>query len=154
MDNLKSREDLLKFLRDHFVATLATIKDGISPTGTTVYYYTDDEFNFYFLTKDDTEKFKNIQRNPRVALVVTNSEALQTVQVEGEAEVADFGEEKYSKILDDFVMSLKSRGKEWENLPINHIYKGYFSLIKIKPNWLRWTDYKNWEHSLQFESKF
>jgi uncharacterized pyridoxamine 5'-phosphate oxidase family protein len=152
---VKSESDLLRFLNEHYVATVATVKKDNSPAATTVYYCVDDNSNFYFLTKDGTGKYKNINRNQKVALVITDADLLQTVQAEGAARIVDYSEnDAYKKLISDLNYSLSKRGIGWEKLPMNHVYKGYYALIKITPEWIRWSDFNDWEHAVQFEKTY
>jgi len=147
-------QDLLNFLRKQNSAVLATIKTGNVAHAATIYFYTEDDLRFYFLTKNSTMKFTNIKENHSVALVISDPDNLETVQVEGIAREVDYAKE-YSQTMEKFTQKLESRGKEWEKIPLNHIQnKGYYVFVQITPTWIRWTDYKDWEHQVKFEQKF
>jgi nitroimidazol reductase NimA-like FMN-containing flavoprotein (pyridoxamine 5'-phosphate oxidase superfamily) len=64
------RNDVLKFLQKNKVAVVATAsKDGI-PEAATITYLFDDDFNFYFITRKQSQKLINLRKNPNVALVI------------------------------------------------------------------------------------
>ncbi len=80
------REDALKFLRENTTAVIATSFND-QPRASTVYYWVDDEFNFYFITKKNTSKYINIEMNPQAAVVVGTGPEHITVQAHGSAEL-------------------------------------------------------------------
>ena len=58
------------------------------PHAALVYFIFDrDAFELYFMTKDTTRKFKNIQVNNKVAAVIGTKDEAATVQIEGTAEI-------------------------------------------------------------------
>jgi nitroimidazol reductase NimA-like FMN-containing flavoprotein (pyridoxamine 5'-phosphate oxidase superfamily) len=153
METNKTREDLLGFLSKHYVATLATVKPDSSAHATTIYFHVDKDLNFYFLTRDMTTKFTNIKTHQHVALAITDAESLETVQVEGVAGEVDYTK-TYADTVKEFVAKLNANGKSWEKIPLNHIADGYYVFVQIKPTSIKWVDFKEWGHTLQFEEKF
>jgi nitroimidazol reductase NimA-like FMN-containing flavoprotein (pyridoxamine 5'-phosphate oxidase superfamily) len=107
------REEALEFLQNNVTAVLATCLDG-QPHATAIYYDVDDDFNIYFLTKQNTQK--NIQAgiNSRVALVVGTGPELITAQIRGRAELLT-GEAKENAVNRMIVRHSK---KFLSNLPI------------------------------------
>ncbi len=153
-ENTATSEMLLNFLHSYDVAVLATIKPGNISHAATIYYYVDDNFNFYFVTKNETSKFKNIENNHSVSLVITDSVTLQTIQVEGNAEEVDYTKE-YAPMMAKYNETLSENRQEWDKIPLNHVPdSGYFAFVKVTPTWIRWSDYKNWEHIVKFDHKF
>lgn len=147
-------KELLTFLRSNDVAVLATIKSGNIAHATTIYFYAEDDLTFYFLTRNETMKFNNIKANNSVALVVSDPVTLQTVQVEGKATEVDYTRQ-YAGTMKKFTDALVKNGQEWDKIPINHMASaGYYSFVRITPGWIRWTDYKQWEHTVKFEAHF
>ena len=152
-ENTASSDMLLSFLREYDVAALSTIMPGNVAHGTAIYYYVDEDFNFYFLTKSETLKFKNIETNNSASLVVIDQETLQTVQVDGVAEEVDYKNE-YASQLQMYNQTLARNRQEWHKVPLTHVPGSEWTFVKVTPKWMRWTDYKNWEHSIKFEHKF
>ncbi|HEX7042704.1 MAG TPA: pyridoxamine 5'-phosphate oxidase family protein [Patescibacteria group bacterium] len=146
--------ELLTFLRSHNSAVLATVRNGSTPHATTIYFYVEDDLNFYFLTKNETAKFDNIKKNINVALVVSDTQTLQTVQLEGTAQEVDYTK-TYASTMNKLLSIIAKNGEEWEKIPLNHVENsGYFVFVQIKPTWLRFSDYKNWQHTTKFEKRF
>ncbi len=113
MTNIEqSKLDAVKFLKENYIAVLATSHSD-EPRASTVYYVMFDSFNFYFYTKHNSNKTKNILQNPRVALVVGFGPEHITVQVRGEAVKVEDGEEKeqiFEKLME---MERKNGVKMW-----------------------------------------
>jgi general stress protein 26 len=89
-----------------------------------------DGLTIIFDTNDDSRKFNNIRKNPKVSLVI-GWEDERTVQYEGIAALLEEGPE-----LDRLkqVYSEKSpEAQKWENTEGN-VY------FKVEPNWIRYTD--------------
>ena len=149
----KSKEDLIEFLAGHYVATLATVKWGNMPHAASIYYHVDKEGNIFFLTKGGTQKFSNINKNGNVAMVITDAESLQTVQLEGFAKEVDYAKD-YAQLTQEFAKKLSKSGHPWAQIPINHLTQGYFVLVKVVPNWIKWIDFKDWKHVVQYEENF
>lgn len=153
LDNVPVQE-VLQFLRTHIIAAIATILHGTKAHATTIYYYTDDDLKMYFLTKGETLKFSNIIHGGSVGLVVTDPQTLQTIQVEGTAKEVDYSKE-YAQVMKKYVDTLTQNGLQWANIPLNHMEKvGYYTFVQITPTWIRWTDFKNWAHTVKFEQRF
>lgn len=154
IDNVSVTE-LLAFLRSHQVAVLATVNNtNDSPHATTIYYYVEDDLKFYFLTRNQSAKMNNIKKNQSVALAITDPASLQTVQVEGLAMEVDYSQ-KYASTIKKFTDQLAKNDKEWSDLPLNHQgNSGYFAFVQVTPSWIRWSDYKSWEHAIKFEKNF
>lgn len=119
------KDKLRSFLWSHHTAVLATIKKGNKAHATTIYYLIDEHFNFYFITKDETLKFKNIEDNNSVALAISDEHELQTVQVEGTAE--EIKGNNFAQTVDKLVTRYSKEGG-WDKLPINQIKGGAFRI--------------------------
>lgn len=81
-----ARRDALAFLREQNTGVLATAFGG-QPFASTVYYVVDDDFNFYFATRQNTAKNANVAVNPAVAFIVGTGPEHISVQVRGVAAV-------------------------------------------------------------------
>jgi uncharacterized protein YhbP (UPF0306 family) len=86
------KKEVVSYLSRHLYANLATIsaEDPNQPHASSI-AYVNDGLNLYFVTSLQTEKFRNISANPKIALTVDEDEADWTkitgIQLEGEAEV-------------------------------------------------------------------
>lgn len=74
------------FLSQHQLAVLSTSDGKNDVWGAAIYYAVDDSLTFYFFTKTGSKKYRNILKNPHVAITVADDEAQATVQASGRAE--------------------------------------------------------------------
>ncbi len=104
--------------------------DGSIPEAALVGFGVADDLSLIFGTYTTTRKYKNILKNPKVAIVFGNSEKI-TVQYQGVITVLE-GDEltKYKEIYFKKVPS----SKKYETYP-NQIY------LKVTQSWIRYTDY-------------
>ena len=93
-----SRE--LGFLKKNEVCRLATVSGTAAPHVVPVCFIFHEGF-LYIATDYDTRKYKNIIKNPRVALVIDVYRPNRGISIEGEAEILERGEE-FKRVFDLF----------------------------------------------------
>src|SRR5688572_8399977 len=76
-------EKVTEFLRSHHMAVLSTVSEDGKPWGSAIIFAHDEDMNFFFMTRSDTFKYKNIEGNPNVAFTVADEEKQVTVQASG-----------------------------------------------------------------------
>lgn len=75
-----------KFLSAHRVATLATIATKKKPDAATVFYIVDEDLTIYFMTRIESRKFRNLEKQHVVSMVITDEKTMETIQLTGAAE--------------------------------------------------------------------
>ena len=86
----EDRQRILEFLRAHPIAVLATVDATGKPHAGPIYIGVDDKLIITFTTKRETQKYKNLSRDPSIMLVIYEAASQTAVQVSGTAkEVAD-----------------------------------------------------------------
>lgn len=147
MKNKITKKEVLKFLKEHRHVTISTVTENGLPEAATVYYGVDDQLNVYIPTGVLSRKFKNIKKNPHVALVVTNTEKLTTLQMEGVASV------ELTTKKNHHVIPLLSEALSpgiWSSIkhifdpipPVIKMKNGLLVILKVKINWARWADFR------------
>lgn len=145
-----SNETLLHFLRSHPVAHLATLDQHGRPRISTVYYYVNSMMEIFIVTLEETDKYKNIQQDGNIAFVVTDEKMQQTVQMQGTASlVRDPGVR--AAIIEQLAV-VQARNKSGWPPPIIKLDKGGLRLVKIKPSWIRFLDFKDPDTIVQYET--
>jgi nitroimidazol reductase NimA-like FMN-containing flavoprotein (pyridoxamine 5'-phosphate oxidase superfamily) len=136
MNNLKS--EALSFLMSQKGGVISTIGES-GPESAFVFYDADEDFSIYFATSVNSRKNNNIKLNNKVAFVVQTIDPPKTIQIEGEIfEVQD--KEVLKNSLANYV-DVASYGMKG-NAPVTKIDSvENFIMYKIKPNWIRWSDY-------------
>lgn len=89
-----------------------------------------DALTIIFDTNRDSRKFKNIQRNPKVSLVI-GWEDERTVQYEGTATLLEEGPEL--EHLKQVYFKKSPEAQKWE-MTEGNVY------FKVEPKWIRYTD--------------
>jgi len=132
----------LRFLSDERVlsAALATIDEAGQPHNAIVYFYTDEDFNFYFLTPTDTNKHKNLRHNRNVALAVANNKEYTTVQVEGTAALLEKGSEEENTALAYLKNRLIDAQVTWPIYQLADYDDNTIAVFKVVPTALRYLN--------------
>lgn len=82
------------FIADHYSGVLGTSSVHNQPHGTVVYYLPETDLSLYFVTKEHTQKYKNIQENNQVSFVIYDEASQTTLQIHGEVHIVDELEKK------------------------------------------------------------
>ncbi len=122
------------FLNEKEVAVISTISENNEPTAATILFSIDDDFNFYFITRRQTRKFKNLQINKSVAIVVGTELEPGTIQMQGEAQLLEGNE------AENFFKEISENKKDLLKLyygPYLLVPGLDFAIFKVKINWMR-----------------
>jgi len=141
-----TKKQVLEFLMQHKHAGISTVTPKGMPEAATVYYGIDKHFNFYFPTGTQSRKFKNIQKNPHVALAITDIEKLTTVQIEGVAKVIHLAK-KAGDVVQTLSKSMSPSLREtlerlWDPVPpVIKMKNGDLAILQVEIKWVRWADF-------------
>lgn len=134
-----SRHKAYNFLKQHSMGVVSTSdKDG-KPWGSAVYYIVDEEFNVYFVTRAETNKYQNIKHNTGVSFTVADASTKTTIQLKGE--VNEISASDYMNNLFDKFMKVRHQDNHNWSPPINKLHAGSFMPLRIKPTYLQYADY-------------
>lgn len=136
-----SRDVLLDFLKTHEAGHLSTLTPGGKPHISTVYYYVDSFLEIYFVTLEETNKYTNIKHHPDIAFVVTDEKTQQTFQMRGVAQEVTDPPIRMSYI--EKLAVVQARNKSSWPPPIIKLDKGHIKLIRLRPSWIRYCDFKH-----------
>lgn len=133
------RKEAIDFVNSHHTGVLATSSLAGEVFASTVYFVSKDDFTIYFATSHNTNKFKNIVLNKKVAFCVGTGPEYQSVQIRGNAEMV------FEKDQQEGLSLLESLYKdhpkeEWSINIINKLKEGGFALIKITPTNIAFLD--------------
>ena len=136
-------DEALIFLRKHDLAVLSTIDRTGNVYGAVVYYVVGPNGFVYVLTKSDTGKGRNVYAHSQVALTVHEAGTVQTVQLQGTAQV-----ETDQPTRDEiFTQMIKPRAyREGPQMPpVTKLHEGSFMIVKISPTFISFHDYSKLE---------
>lgn len=136
-----SIENLLRFLKKENLATIATVNEEKKPDAATIHYIVKDNLDIFFLTKRETGKYKNIQRQNDVVLIVTNAEDLETVKIKGNAYVVTDDPNIISDIISTLAQAKNFMSDLDKLLPIIKRNAGEMTAMKIRPYEIRLSKY-------------
>jgi Pyridoxamine 5'-phosphate oxidase len=133
------RHELFALMRLYPLVTTATISPDGAPQAAILGVAASDQLELVFDTVDNSRKFRNVQRDGRVAVVFgaageykSGSHDERTVQYEGKADIPSgeelkrVQEEIYFKQFPDGRARLK-----WEHI----------TYVRVRPTWIRYSNY-------------
>lgn len=133
-----TRAELVKFLREVPLLTAASISPDGAPQAALLGVAVGDDLEIVFDTLETTRKFRNLRRDPRIALVFGKAGSYafgqhdeRTLQYEGIAEIPAGGDLKRAQAL---YFGLFPDGRD--RLAWPHI-----TYVRARPTWIRYSDY-------------
>lgn len=123
-------EKIVSYIDSNPLATLGTIDDAGWPHGAVVYIFADrDQQKVYFLTKNETKKFKNLAAHDRVSLTIANQAQNSTLQATGRASIT-----RDPGVLDMVVKKMarvNSISSEWVP-PVSRLDAGQYAVVQVE----------------------
>ncbi len=135
MADLDAKKLFIEFLKGINAAVLSTVSPENQPMSAMIYFISDDNLNFYFMSKN-TMKTRNIESNNKVALLIGNEKAPVSAQVHGEVEKIMGGvvfDEKRDRLIQSMIHNSFSP-------PIFEVEGEEINIYKLTPTWIRWFD--------------
>jgi len=133
------KEEAIDTILNTNTAVISTLgKEGVI-YASVIHYVTDKHDNYYFLTKSETTKARNLSLNPTVALTVHAAGSLRSLEIQGTAEL-----EKNTSIADIVYHQISSPKKYLEGKklpPITKLDKGSYLVFRILPTSVRLLDF-------------
>lgn len=130
-------DKITEFLRSHDTAVIASVDSDGQPYTSTIYYVLSGD-EIYFITKNQTEKYKNLKMNHRSALTVYDSHSPVALNAIGT--VAEVPTTSKKDEIMQAVFKL-SYDKLHDYAPIIKLHKGSFSVFKFIPHKAKLTDF-------------
>ncbi len=135
---MDKKQKALDFMRGQKYCTLCT-SVGDVPHSAYMMFIVEDDLKMYFLMRPNTEKFKNIEANPNVAVNVTDEEKLRQIQYQGVAKVLE-GKSYYDWL--NFYLD-KIQSEIDDGLPPLLKLKGVeLNVIEVEPRSVKFGDFK------------
>lgn len=122
------------------MGVLSTVSKNNKPWGSAIYFYADEDFNFFFVTRAETLKYKNIEKNPQVSLTVADHDTQTTIQVAGtisRAPVKDTVDIVFKKLA-----SIKPKGNINWVPPIIKVHEGDWMILQLTPTHMQFANFK------------
>lgn len=139
MTGTSEHAEIHAFLKKHPMGVLSTVGSGGEPWGAAIYYLADEDFNIYFVTRAESLKYQNIEKNPHVALTVADGESQVTVQISGV--VSAMPVQKYMDVFFDKFAKIRPEGDYRWAPPIDKVHKGNYMPLQLTPSRMQYADY-------------
>ena len=121
------------------MAVIGTIGVDGKMHGAVVYVFTASHSTICFVTKDSTQKYVNITKNPLVTLTIFNEKETSTLQASGRAFVAD-DPKMIDYVMDKITKSHITRSNWFP--PITKLRDGSEAIIGIELTKARLAEYE------------
>ena len=132
--NLK--DTTVRFLSDptHVTAALATADGSGVPHAAAIYFYADEELNFFFLTPNDTQKYKNLVANPTASLAVGLGPEYVTIETFGTTTLLEKGSEAENFAIANLKKRLVESGSTWPIYQLSDYDDDAIAVFKFVPS--------------------
>lgn len=127
------------FLKKHDLAVFSTVDRTGNVHGAVVHYLVDQNNFIYILTKSDTGKARNVYAHSQVALTIHEPGTLQTLQIQGIAEI-ETNQKMKDSIFEQMVQSRIYKDKTYMP-PVTKLQEGSFIIIRISASHMSYHDY-------------
>ncbi|MBL8159276.1 pyridoxamine 5'-phosphate oxidase family protein [Candidatus Saccharibacteria bacterium] len=131
--------EAIEFLRSHETAVLSTVGKNGEPHGAVIYYLVGQDHRLYMLTKAGTQKVHNIFAHHGVALTVFDKDKLQTVQLQGKAEIE--GDQETKNWVFTHIVKPRQHSSGPSMPPVTSLQDGAFIVVRITPTSARYIDF-------------
>ena len=135
MSKQYKEEEVLNFLKDNFIMSVATVSDN-KPAASVMLYAVDDDFTMYMATHIDSYKSKNLIANPKIGISIWEKEKM-LVQIDAVVEKIE-SEVDVESTLNKLAESASKEDDFWP--PVFRIKGGDYIVFRIKPYWIRALD--------------
>ena len=127
---MKTESEIVsEFIKAHKIAILSTVTHDFLPQSAVVGIYVGKNMELFFGTFRTSRKYQNLQKNPRVSIVI-GWDSGKTVQYEGEAK------ELSGKAVEEF----KKAHLKHMNTAAKYVSKEQAVFFKVTPKWIRYVD--------------
>jgi uncharacterized protein YhbP (UPF0306 family) len=127
MDN--DSKKIYEFIKQHQLMVISTVTHDALPQAAVVGFAEKENLELIFGTFKTSRKYMNLQKNPRVAIVI-GWEGGKTVQYEGE--VVELEGQERSDAMNVFLSKTSSAAKFLSNLEE--------AIFKVVPKWIRYSN--------------
>jgi nitroimidazol reductase NimA-like FMN-containing flavoprotein (pyridoxamine 5'-phosphate oxidase superfamily) len=137
-------KNVISYLNEHRQCVIGTSLNNI-PFVAKVYYYTLKDYEIVFSTFPNSNKFRNLQNNPNIAIEIDAGSPSNCMHYQGKAELIT-SEEEISK-LKTYILSKDAPFRKFMERPD-------LKFFKVKPRTIYYTDYKKkpfYRDILQFD---
>ena len=134
MSTQTTEHDIVSYFKDNPVMVLGTVGEHGKPHGAAVYGCPTTASEVYFITKTDTQKFKNILHNPHVSVTIVNTAENSSLQAGGTARVVS--DPAMVELIMGKMAVIYANSADWLP-PIAKLRAGPYQVVHIKMDHIR-----------------
>lgn len=138
--NESTLHSIIDYIKNNPLCVMSTVTPENKPNAATMYIVSDDNLNVYFMTKRETQKYKNIINNPGVAFTSHNEAGLSTLQIIGDAYPIDPNIDD-NKLIYHLFEGVRDKIANYA-LPISKLGAGDYEIFKVNADHALLTEYK------------
>jgi len=129
MSSAENYEKITEYIRKHPIATIGTTGSKGEPHGAAVYICPDEHRHVvYFLTKNETEKYKNLTAHEIVSITVVDPAGNSTLQATGKASTVH--DAHALDMITKRMVDANPRASEWIP-PISKLDAGQYVVVSV-----------------------
>lgn len=145
----KTREEIYSYLQFLTIGVLSTVSDTGKPYAAVIYFVVDHNLNFFFVTKTDTKKSQNLEKNNNAAITILDPNFPKTVQATGIVEAVQ-EPDMHTYLLKRISEANSKKGIYYWPPPLSKLNsQGDLILYKFQPDWLRFADFTESTYSVE-----
>lgn len=142
-ETTSNQHKIVTYIKGNPVMVVGTISKDGSPHGAAVYVCTTSSEQVYFVTKTETQKFKNIENNPHVSVTIVNPADNSTLQAVGRAYVEDNAQT--IEMIMGKMAEIYAHSSDWLP-PLAKLRAGPYQVVGIKLKHVRLAHFQG-EHA-------
>lgn len=131
---------IFSWLQKHPVATVATVSKTNKPELAVVYTDVDKDFSCYFITKESTRKYANLQRDKTITVAWFNELDLTMCELTGDAFVVQDPAEATAALVRLEALMVNQQVTYWTP-PVGQLEGSQYAIFRIIPRRVSFTDY-------------
>lgn len=135
----ESSTKVIEFLMKNHTGVLATASPDGAPHAAAVYFISDSDLNFFFITKNGTEKSRNLKQNPQASIAIYDAKTQTTLQARGKVEADDDPQHFMNVFTQILKISMDLSGGATP--PVSKLKDGEYKLYRLKPDSVRLVEY-------------
>lgn len=140
MKHSQNHAHVYDFMKHHHMGVLSTVAEDSKPWGAAIFYVVDEEFNVFFVTRQETFKYKNLDNNPYAALTIADEENQTTVQLSGK--ISRVPAEDYMDIIFTRLVAIRPKGDMYWAPPVEKVSRGDYMALRLTPDKLHYANFK------------
>lgn len=132
------------------MGVLSTVTEDNKPWGSAIYFTIDEDLNVFFVTRQETFKYQNLDKSPVAALTIADEENQTTVQLMGH--ISKVPVKDYMDIVFTRLAEIQPKDDINWAPPLEKVHKGDYIALQLTPSKLQYADFK--KHTTDIDHEY